>query len=349
MMAGHCLLIQYNIGWREFVGLLGLLFVLVSCPADAATDGPGNPEKTDMVVAYPQPSGASTPLWVAYETGQFKKYGLNPTLHVLNPQAAVQAVVSGSADFAGVGVDLLNARLQGARLRVLVRTLERFVFQTWGAREITNVQQLKGKIVAVSTPRSLIEIATREALKKIGLTADKDVKFLPARTVDGILTAVLAGQAAAGTLSAPTTLKARDGGLNLLMDIGQMNIPGLHAAYGATEKYIKENPNTIYAFLQALAEGLVLTTRDPATAKKAIAKYTRIDDPRMVDEAYEAFTQYWAPSPAVRAEVVQAWFGYLDEKEFPQAKTADPKEFYDNSFVDNLKKWGFFQKIGWGG
>lgn len=313
----------------------------------AAIEAGGQPEKTEIVVAYPQPSGASTPLWVAYEAGLFKKHGLGVKLEVLNPQAAVQAVVSGSADFAGVGVDLLNARLQGAPLKVLMRTLERLVFQTWGGKGITSVQQLKGKTVAVSTPRSLIEIASREGLKKSGLNPDRDVKFLPARTVSGILTAVIAGQAAAGTLSAPTTLKARDAGLNLLIDIGRMNIPGLHAAYGSSEKYIKENPNTIYAFLKGLAEGVVLTRKEPESAKRAIAKYTKIDDPRMVNEAYEAFAPYWATGPAVNVAEIQSWFGYLDEKEFPQTKSADPKEFYDNAFVYELERSGFFKRAGW--
>ena len=64
----------------------------------------------------------------------------------------------------------------------------------------------------------------------------------------------------------------------------------------------------------------------------------------MVDEAYEAFAPHWANSLAVRMEVVQAWFGYLDEKEYPQARNADPREFYDNSFVDRLEKVGLFPK-----
>jgi ABC-type nitrate/sulfonate/bicarbonate transport system substrate-binding protein len=80
--------------------------------------------------------------------------------------------------------------------------LENLVFQMWGAKDITNIQHLRGKTVAVSSPRSLIEIATREVLKKNGLIGEKDVKFLPAQTVSAIV--VLAGQAAAGTLSAPT-------------------------------------------------------------------------------------------------------------------------------------------------
>jgi ABC-type nitrate/sulfonate/bicarbonate transport system substrate-binding protein len=176
---------------------------------------------------------------------------------------------------------------------------------------------------------------------------EQDVKFLPAQTVGAILNLVTSGQAAAGTLSPPTTLKAREAGLTLLVDIGKLNIPGLHAAYGTSEKYISENPNTIYAFIKALAEGVVITRNDPATAKKAIAKYTKTDDAKTIHEAYDAFAPHWAKSLAVRNEVVQAWFGYLDEKEYPQVKSADAREFYDNSFIDRLEKGGFFSQIGW--
>jgi len=38
----------------------------------------------------------------------------------------------------------------------------------------------------------------------------------------------------------------------------------------------------------------------------------------------------------------------MDEKEFPAAKSADPKEFFDNSFVEALEKSDFFKSIGMG-
>ena len=58
----------------------------------------GKPEKSDIVVTYAQPSGAFAPIWVAYEAGLFKKYGLNATLQLLTPQVSAQAVVSEEAD-----------------------------------------------------------------------------------------------------------------------------------------------------------------------------------------------------------------------------------------------------------
>lgn len=325
---------------------LALILLLLSSHALAASEVGGKPEKTEIVVAYVSPSGAFTPVWVAYEAGFFKKYGLNTKLQLLTPQVAAQAVVSEEVDVGVVGPDLVNARLRGAPTKFFGSTIHQFVFQLWGAKEITSIQDLKGKTVAVTTPRSSIDISTREALKKSGLNPDKNVKFLYVQTVPATLISVVTGKTSAGTLSAPNTLKARDAGLNLLVDIGKLNIPGFQVAYGTTEKYLKNNPNTIYAFLKAIAQGVVLSKKDPAVAKRAIAKYAKIDDPKTLDGTYDDFAPYWEMGLAVRAETIQAQFGYADEKEFPQAKNADPREFFDNSFVNNLERSGFFKQVG---
>ena len=330
--------------WMSLV--LGLIPVLLSCSIFAQSEVGGKPEKSDVIVTYAQPSGAFTPIWVAYEAGLYKKYGLNAKVQLLTPQVSAQAVVSEEADFYTDGPDLINARLQGGRVKYFGGTMQQFVFQMWGAKEISAIQQLKGKAVAASTPRAALDTATREALKKNGLTPHKDVKILYVQTVPAILSSVIGGNTSAGTLSAPNTLKAKEAGLNLLVDIGKLNIPGLQVTYGTTEKYLKSNPNTVYAFLKAMAEAVVLSRKEPAVAKKAIAKYAKIDNAPTVDGTYDAFAPYWDMSLAVRPDAIQAQFGYMDEKEFPQAKNSDPKEFFDNSFVDSLEKSGFFRSVG---
>jgi len=228
--------------------LLGFVSMIGNHSSYAASDSVGALEKSEIVVAYPQASGVFTPLFVANEVGLFKKYGLNVKLQQLNPQLAVQSVVSGSADMSVAAGDLVNASLQGAKIKLVGSSMSQLVFQLWAAKEITHVQQLKGKTLAGTTPRSVLEIATREALKRQGLNFDIDYKLIYMQSVPAVLTAVSNGKAAAGTLSAPTTLKAKDAGLNMLIDIAKANIPGLPLAYGFTEHFIKQNPNTISAF-----------------------------------------------------------------------------------------------------
>jgi NitT/TauT family transport system substrate-binding protein len=240
----------------------------------------------------------------------------------------------------------VNASLQGARIKLVGSSMSQLVFQLWAAKEITSVPQLKGKMLAGTTPRSVLEIATREALKRHGLTFEIDYKMIYMQSVPAVLTAISSGKASAGAMSAPTTLKAKDAGLNMLVDIAKLNVPGLPLAYGFTEKFIKDNPNTVTAFLQGVAEGVARTKSDTAMAKRAIGKFTKTDDGKILDDTYEFYAPYFVTDLALRREQLQTWFSYLDDKEYPQAAKANPGDFYDNSFVAALQKSGFFQKLG---
>jgi NitT/TauT family transport system substrate-binding protein len=326
--------------------ILTLIFLVAGLRPGLAADVSGKPEKTDVVVTYAQPSGAFTPIWVAYDAGLFKKHGLNATLQLLTPQVSAQAVVAEEADFYTDGPDLINARLRGAQVKYFAGTMQQLVFQMWAAKNIKAVEDLKGRTVAASTPRAALDTATREALKKHGLTPDKDVQILYVQSVPAILSSVVGGKTAAGTLSAPNTLKAKESGLNLLVDIGKLNIPAFQVAYGTTEKYLKNYPNTVFAFLKAIAEGVALSHKDAALAKKTIGKYAKIEEAALIDGTYEAFAPYWALSLAVRPEAIRAQFAYLDAKEFPKAKNADPRQFYDNAFVEALSQSGFLKSVG---
>jgi NitT/TauT family transport system substrate-binding protein len=325
---------------RRWVGS-GLAFVLLPSLGFAASEVDGTPEKSEITIALPQPSGAPTPVFLAHELGLFKKYGINAKIQILNSAVSVQAIVSGDADIFAGGATLSNARLRGAPVKFFGATTQQYVFQMYGAKEITNVQQLKGKTVAATTPRAAIETVTREVLKKAGLTPNVDVKILYVQTVPAMLTSIVSGKTSAGALSPPTTLKAREAGLNLISDIGKLNIPGLQVGFGTTEDFLKKNPNTILAFLKAMASAATLARTDPTTTKRVITTSLKIEDSKMVDETYEVFSPYWMTSLSVREEAIQAHLDSLEEKEFPNAKNANPKDFIDNSFVDKLAKSGF--------
>src|SRR5919198_1727931 len=110
--------------WSTF---FSLVLILLLRNSNAAQVG-GKPEKSNLTISYAQPSGAFTPLWVAYEEGLFKKYGLDPSLKLLNVQVATQALVAGEIDVASVGPDFVNARLRGAPVKYIGGMLQQFVF-----------------------------------------------------------------------------------------------------------------------------------------------------------------------------------------------------------------------------
>jgi len=329
--------------------LLGSIFVLTSPLTATGADVGAHPEKTDVTIAYVSPSAAFTSLFVAAEEGLLAKYGLKGKLQFLGTTVAMQGLLADEVDFCVDGPVFITPRLGGARVKYFGAYMQRYVFQIWSAKEITKLEQLKGKTIAVQTPRGAIDTATRETLKKYGLIPDIDVKFTYAQQgTPAILGGILTSKTSAGTLSAPITLEARKAGLNLLADIAELDIPGLQGAYGTTEKFLSSNPNTVNAFSKAMAEGVVLARNDSAGAKKAIGRYVKVDDPQMLDASYEAYAPYLEMSLAVRDQVIRAELDYLDPKAFPQAKNINPKEFFDNSFVENLERSGFLTAIGFG-
>ena len=334
--------------YRQLWFSLALVFTVFSLSSRAGAQLGGKPEKSNFTVSYTQASGAFTPLWVAQEAGLFKKHGLDASLKLLNSQVALQALVAGEVDVISVGPgsrQCAPAKRSGEIHRRLAATIHLSIV---GRKGHHTVADLKGKTIAVTTPRTSTEIATREAIKKTGVISDKDVSFVYVQTIPAILAAMLDGKTSAGTLSAPNTLKARDAGLTLLVDIAQINVPGLHLAYGTTEKVIKSNPNSLYAFLKAVAEATVLSKQNPSVAKKAIGKFTDSDDPKMIEGTYEQFAPYWDANLAVQSEPIQGQLIYLDEKEFPRAKDARPADFIDNSFAELSQDVGLLAEPGHG-
>ena len=81
-------------------------------------------------------------------------------------------------------------------------------------------------------------------------------------------------------------------------------------------------------------------------AKRAIAKFTKTDDAKVLEDTYDFYAPYFVADLALRREQLQTWFSYLDEKEYPTAAKANPSDFYDNSFVAALVKAGFYQQLG---
>src|SRR5437879_615282 len=168
--------------WRVWI-FLTVLFAFFSFPIPGVAQLGGQPEKRNFTISYTQASGAFTTLWVAQEAGLFKKHGLDASLKLLNSQVAAQALIASEVDVMSTGPDLVNMRLQGAPVKYIGGTLQRFIFQLWGAKGINTIADLKGKTIAVTTPKTSTEIATREALKKTNVVSDKDVSFIYVQTI----------------------------------------------------------------------------------------------------------------------------------------------------------------------
>jgi predicted nucleotidyltransferase component of viral defense system len=94
----------------------------------------------------------------------------------------------------------------------------------------------------------------------------------------------------------------------------------------------------------------VMSTQEPF-AKKILSKYTRLTQPDLLDRLYkfalEAFSEF-SRDPTIPREAIGSMarlmgeFGIIDRAAVANTAT---EAFYDNSYVDEIKRSGFFKEL----
>ena len=308
-----------------------------SVAAPAVDPDTQNTSLRRTTVAYSSYANAFAPLYVAAEAGLFAKYGLDVELTSVGSATTVtQGLLSGDIAFAGVGPSVIDSRLAGSDLVIIADLLPVILFTMYGSPSIGSLDDLRGKTLGSTRPASTSDQATHLLLGRIGLVPGRDVTIVHFGEIGSILAAMQQGLADAALLSAPTTLRARDMGFKEIVNLGDMRIPFVHDAIASSTRYARENPETVRRFLKAYIEAIKLTQEDKPLAMEAIGKYTRTDEVRLQEEAYDNVVGLLPRFPRMSDEVIQ---GVLDASQAPNAKTTRAADFYDNSYVDALRPW----------
>src|SRR5580765_3597240 len=190
---------------RTIIILLTFLLLVLLKPAFSAET-----QSKIINVAVPAVSLLQAPLFVAIDSGAFKKHGLE-VRYIVTGARTIQALIGGSVQFAqGVSSRTVPAAVLGGADAVLIANFsDKLLFTMRSGPEINSIRDLKGKVVGVSGVGGSIDFATRLALRDVGLVPDKDVAI---RSVGGVPETVAALRARvihAGTLSPPSSFVAQ--------------------------------------------------------------------------------------------------------------------------------------------
>jgi ABC-type nitrate/sulfonate/bicarbonate transport system substrate-binding protein len=251
-------------------------------------------------------------------------------------------MVGGGEEIGLVGNQGIDAKLEGADLIYVASGLPVFVFQIYARSDIKSMADLKGKVVAVTQPAASTDYAMRIALKKNGLEPDKDVRILYAQDINGVLTSVSAGNAAAGIMSAPTSIRAKAAGLKPLVDVTALKIPFLFTGVLSSPRVIRDKSEAVTRFLRGYIESLAVIRKDKETTTRSMAKFLKTNDPAVLDSVYEEYKDVFPVTPLVSTAEVKA---VLDVAKSPKAKQMKPEEFFDNSLVQKIQASGFIDQV----
>ncbi|MFI6922790.1 ABC transporter substrate-binding protein [Nonomuraea spiralis] len=253
------------------------------CGGTDPSPSAGGPEKPVLnlgMLALPEVA----PIQIGIDKGYFTAEGLTVKPVVIQGgAAALPDLISGKLDVLHsnyVSAVLASSRGVG-RLKVVGDAYAakpgNFVLMTKKDSPVKALADLKGRKVGVNTLGNVATLAVSALLKPAGVTT-ADITFVE-RPFPQMAGALDNGDVDAAVLPEPFwQAAARTSGARSLSDLftgATADFP--MAGYLTTEDFARDNPRTVAAFQRGLRKAVELAIANPAEAKAAMPKYTKID------------------------------------------------------------------------
>jgi len=291
----------------------------------------------------------NVPILSAVDGGYFQKYGLDVKPLVMSGSStALAALLSGEMSFITIaGSGVINAHLAGRDAIMIAGTVNYAPYELVVAKDITKMEDLKGKRLGIARFGGSADFLARWALQKHGLTPGKDVIILQTGGNPERLAALSQGAIQATLLEQSFAYRAKRAGLHTLIDYSTIGLDYQHSGIGTTESFIKQHRDLTTNFLKALIEGIHRMKSDRAFALKVIERHLRINDPETLKIAYDYNVPTVPDVPYVNLKGIKFLLNYTAETN-PKAANVTPEEIGDNGPLKEIEASGFLKKIGLG-
>jgi len=299
---------------------------------------------------YSPISWNSLPWWMAKDAGHFERNGLDVDLFYEGASSAiVQAMLAGEANFAGLaGPSVVSNVISGGDVIQIAAVVKTFTVPMYSAPAIKEAGQLKGQKVAVSRFGSISHIAALNILQKAGVTG---ATILQSGGTPESAAMLMSGAVAAAMVPPPQSLMLKEKGFNELVGVKQFrewNIPVVENGVAARRGFVEKNPSIAKRFIRAAFEGIRTIYDNKELAMKTLAKYTKVNDEKILEESYRFSVDALSKEGFMPPEAFTALVEQLvSQKSIDEAasKKLPVTAYFDNRFVNELEKEGFFKKL----
>ena len=278
---------------------------------------------------------------LAVEQKLFDLYGVNVELIQSAGTTMIRALDAGSLDVAIVGGgQAVSAYLKGVEVRIIGGLVNTVPYQLWVKPEISQLKDLRGKLIANTPPGTSLNLAAAVLLMRAGLDPVKDVKLIAFGRIQLVSRALFGGVVDAALLSPPDTIEARKSGLRMLMDLATARIPCPFTSVVTTRTVLEKSPASLERFLRGILHGLKLAMANPDMAKKTISRNMRLTDPEAVEEVYQRVVAVYERLPVVPKEAIETVV-----KLSPAPSNRNPFGVLDMSLLERIDKEGFVKTL----
>ncbi len=318
-----------NILLRRFV-----VFILIFAAQFSRLAAWAQEPKPTVRVHTPGPSILSVPFQIAEEQGFYKDEGLNVDFLVMTTGAGIQALIAGNVDASQIlGLTLRAAINRGAPLKIALVFNDRPTYWLTTKKEIGSFEDLKGKIIASSSPGASSDALLQRLLAKRGIVPKKDVTIVYIGSSTVTYQALVRGSVPAAVMVPPFSSLAKAQGFRELADFGKEDLgPFLGGGVSVSEKFSRERPEIMAKFLRATWRGLRLLKTNRKISVPIMSKFLNLQ-PDIANSVYDStlpsFTDYGFNGEDWQLKVLEQEIGRADKNLAQKA--------FDFSVVRNLK------------
>ena len=290
--------------------------------------------------------GSSSVLWIAKDAKIFDKHGIDATVIFISGSVrGIQSILAGEIAIGeGGGPGLASARLAGGDVVAIAGNVNVLPYYLVSQPTIKKPEDLRGKIGGTHIAGTTAEFALKVGLKRIGIDPLKDVNL---RVIGGAIERMVALQKGIVNFTVVTEAgkaMAERLGYPTVVDMVALQIPFPQNGIYTSTKLIRENPDFVRRYLRAYVEAIYYFKTHKEETLRIMRKYSRLEDRKILEEAWDWHTKFMPEAPYPPAEGYQLVLQDMAEKN-PKAAQANVKDYIDTRFVKELEDSGFIKGL----
>jgi ABC-type nitrate/sulfonate/bicarbonate transport system substrate-binding protein len=288
-------------------------------------------ELKPLRIAVPNHATSQLHVYATKNLGLYEQYGFDAEITFMpNASTGMAALQSGEIDLYTATTTALNAAVRGLPVRVTLISANYADFVLVGEKDLTEVGQLRGKVVAGFGPETFVNSMTGELLRRQGL----DPGEYEMLNVGGSrVPSVLSGVASATLIDNAEALPLlRDGYHVLARARDSIEIP--FTGLAASQAAIQNRRDALKAAMQATLDGMKVLVDQKDVVVPVIAQefeFSSEDAAYVYDGLRAGFPLDGKPTPGA----VRFVFA-LSQQDLGLSEPIRPEQVYDFSLLDEL-------------
>jgi NitT/TauT family transport system substrate-binding protein len=289
---------------------------------------PAQPAK--IHISAPSKSLSWFPIHLSREKGFYRAEGLDVDYVIMKPQVAMQALIAGDVGYTTALGSTIRAALRNVPIRVVMTIADKPLFALIAKPGIRSVEELKGKVLGISSFGASTDTYARALLRQYKLTPNQDVKIIALGGGINRIAAMESGAIDAALIEAPYNVMLERKGFRKILFVGDV-IPSPLAGLGTKLERIQKQPDEIQRLVRGTLRGIGYAKDNKPEAIRSIMKWSEMDQ-ELAEGSYDMAASSWSTTGAATSKGIQIAMEEI-RAELKLDTAPDPARAFDWSFV----------------